>query len=99
LTGLERLEHIDPVVALQDLAFVDHEVQRALTQGTSEHLDRINLDTDAHGWMLGQEEQQNGEWTSIRRLAALGPRPRLHLVRFHGMAAPSARNAISNNRC
>ena len=27
----------------------------------------------------------------LQRLAALAPRPRLHLIRFHGVLAPNAR--------
>src|SRR5216110_3404977 len=30
-------------------------------------------------------------WSSLERLAALVPRPRLHLIRFHGVLAPNAK--------
>ena len=58
LNGLARLEDVDRLVAFQDRALADYEVQRALTQGASQDLDRVDLDTNAHGRMLGHEARQ-----------------------------------------
>ena len=54
--------------------------------------------------MLGDEPAARDGTTYIkmsslefmRRLAALVPRPRLHLIRFHGVLAPNAGPAIQS---
>ena len=111
LDRLEWLEHIDRFVAFEDRALADDEVQRALTQGASQDFDRIDLDTNAHGRMRGDETRQRmrqqqvcGVWAEAdREFAFLQPLGQRHFaleirnLRGHGRSL--LQEQITEVRC